>query len=88
MTDTPLTDMTNIAWDQQLATPDGAVRLATALGITYSHGMVARAADSYWVMLWHSYCDPEVLFWEGCEVHYHQDVRCIAPGRSVKKSTG
>ena len=56
--------------DQELATHDGALRLASALGITHRKGLVAHGDDSYMVLLWHETSEPEVTFWEGCVVDY------------------
>lgn len=70
---TTLTAVTDMSHQSDLATRQGAERLAAALGITHATGMVACGAKTYFVMFWHTIPDPDATFWEGCEVEYRQD---------------
>jgi len=74
VTSTTLTAVTDMQQAADLTTPEGALRLVTALGITHANGMVACGSHTYFVMFWHTIPDPDATFWEGCEVIYRQDV--------------
>lgn len=53
-----------------LATHDGAQRLVQAMNLTSLTGVVVYNSSMYFVYTENTIADPEVTFWEGCEVSY------------------